>query len=265
MRIARFLSNNSIFTGSLVDDRSARLISGDLLGSFSLTDQIVRVDRLLAPIVPTDILCIGLNYRAHAIETKSEIPENPMLFIKSGNALSDPDAPIVLPKNSSQIDYEGELVIVIGKACRNVSRERALDYVLGYTIGNDVSARDWQKEKKLNGGQFARGKSFDGFAPIGPWIVTSEEIADPNALQLTTTVSGEILQQSSTKDMIFDVASIVASLSTTMTIRAGSAIFTGTPSGVGVARSPQRFLKPGDTVDISIEKLGTLKNHCVAE
>lgn len=264
MRIARFLSNDAVFTGALVDDRSARLITGDLLGSFSLTDQIVRVDRLLAPIVPTDILCIGLNYRAHAIETKSEIPENPMLFIKSSNALSDPDAPIVIPANSNQVDFEGELVVVIGKTCKHVSRERALDHVLGYTIGNDVSARDWQKEKKLNGGQFARGKSFDGFAPIGPWIVTSEEIADPNALMLKTTVSGEVLQQSTTKDMIFDVAAIIASLSSTMTIRAGSIIFTGTPSGVGVARSPQRFLKPGDTVEISIEKLGTLKNHCVA-
>lgn len=265
MRIARFLSNDAVFTGALVDDRSARLISGDLLGSFSLTDQIVRVDRLLAPIIPTDLLCIGLNYHAHAQETKSEVPDNPMLFIKSGNALSEPNAPIVLPNNSSQIDFEGELVVIIGKACKNVSRERALDYVLGYTIGNDVSARDWQKDKKLNGGQFARGKSFDGFAPIGPWLVTSEEVPSPNDLKLTTVVSGEVMQQASTKEMMFDVASVISSLSQTMTIRAGAAIFTGTPSGVGAARSPQRFLRAGDTVEITIEKLGTLRNTCIAE
>ena len=265
MRISRFFSNEAIFHGVLVDQRSARRIDGDLLDGFSVTDDIVRVDRLLAPLVPADLLCIGLNYLAHAAETKSEIPENPMLFIKSGNALCDPDAPIVLPANSGQVDFEGELVVVIGKPCRRVTRQEALDYVLGYTIGNDVSARDWQKDKKLNGGQFARGKSFDGFAPIGPWITTADEVPDPNALTLTTTVSGEVMQQSSTRDMIFDVAAIVSSLSQTMTLRAGAAIFTGTPSGVGVARSPQRFLKPGDVVEVAIKQLGTLRNTFIAE
>jgi 2-keto-4-pentenoate hydratase/2-oxohepta-3-ene-1,7-dioic acid hydratase in catechol pathway len=265
MRIARFLSKGALFTGTLLDDRSARLIKGNLLGDYSVTNEVVPIDRLLAPIVPTDILCIGLNYHAHALETKSTVPENPMLFIKSGNALHDPNAPIILPRNSQQIDFEGELVVVIGRACKHVSRADALNYVLGYTIGNDVSARDWQKEKHLNGGQFARGKSFDTFAPIGPWLVTPDEVPDPNALNLKTVVSGETLQQSTTADMIFDVATIIASLSSTMTIRAGSIIFTGTPSGVGVARTPQRFLRNGDTVDISIDKLGTLSNPVVAE
>jgi 2-keto-4-pentenoate hydratase/2-oxohepta-3-ene-1,7-dioic acid hydratase in catechol pathway len=265
MRIARFLSGNTILTGVLVDDRSARLIKGDLLGDFTVSDQIAPVDRLLAPIVPADLLCIGLNYHAHAEETKSEVPANPMLFIKSGNALANPNDAIALPPNSPQVDFEGELVVIIGKACKRVTRERALDYVLGYTIGNDVSARDWQKDKKLNGGQFARGKSFDGFAPIGPWITTRDEVPNPNALELKTVVSGETLQASNTRDMIFDVATIVSSLSQTMTLRAGAAIFTGTPSGVGVARSPQRFLKPGDAVEVTIEKLGTLRNSFVAE
>lgn len=269
MRIARLLSNGSIFTGSVVDDRTARVIHGDLLGggedAWHVTNEVVEVDRWLAPIVPTDLLCIGLNYREHAKETNSEVPDNPMLFIKSSNALHDPGAPIVLPRNSGQIDFEGELVVIIGRAARHVAKADALRHVFGYCVGNDVSARDWQKEKKLNGGQFARGKSFDTFAPIGPWIVTADEVPDPNALTLETKVSGETLQSSTTADMIFTVAEIVASLSETMTLRPGTAIFTGTPSGVGVARKPQRFLRDGDTVAITIEKLGTLTNPVVAE
>lgn len=265
MRIVRFLSNKSVFTGSMIDDKNARLIKGDITGAFTVTNESVRIDQLLAPIVPTDILCIGLNYHAHAKETNSEVPANPMLFIKSSNALHDPGLPIVLPKLSPQVDYEGELVIVMGRNCKNVSKEAALDYVLGYTIGNDVSARDWQKEKPLNGGQFARGKSFDTFAPIGPWITTKDEVRDPNALALKTVINGETLQESTTRDMIFDVPTIIASLSSTMTIRAGSVIFTGTPQGVGVARKPQRFLRAGDSVSITIEKLGTLTNPVVSE
>ena len=265
MRIARFESAGSIFTGSPLDDRSARVIHGDLLGDYRLTNEVLDVDRWLAPIVPTDLLCIGLNYREHAVETGSEVPENPMLFIKSSNALHDPGRPIVLPRNSQQVDFEGELVVIIGRSARHVSRADALGHVLGYCVGNDVSARDWQKDKKLNGGQFARGKSFDTFAPIGPWLTTADEVPNPNALAITTKVGGETLQSSTTADMIFDVAAIVASLSETMTLRPGTAIFTGTPSGVGVARKPQRFLRAGDTVEVTIETLGTLSNPVVAE
>lgn len=265
MRIARFESAGSIFTGSPLDDRSARVIHGEVLSDYRITNEVLNVDRWLAPIVPTDLLCIGLNYREHAIETGSEVPDNPMLFIKSSNALSDPGARIVLPRNTQQVDFEGELVVIIGKSARHVSKADALKHVFGYCVGNDVSARDWQKEKKLNGGQFARGKSFDGFAPIGPWIVTADEVPNPNALTIETKVSGETLQSSTTADMIFDVAAIISSLSETMTLRPGTAIFTGTPSGVGVARKPQRFLRPGDVVEITIEKLGTLSNPVVAE
>jgi 2-keto-4-pentenoate hydratase/2-oxohepta-3-ene-1,7-dioic acid hydratase in catechol pathway len=260
MRIIRFLCDGKPHVGEYVDDKSARLIVGSLCGEHRVTDDVLPIDKLLAPIVPTDILCIGLNYRAHAAETGAEVPANPMLFIKSSNALANPGDTIALPGNSTRVDYEGELVVVIGKDCKNVSRDRALDYVYGYTVGNDVSARDWQKDKPLNGGQFARGKSFDGFAPIGPWIVTRDEIPNPNALRLTTTISGQVLQDGNTSDMIFDVAAIVASLSSTMTIRAGSVIFTGTPSGVGDARKPPRYLKPGDTSIIEIEKIGRLEN-----
>jgi 2-keto-4-pentenoate hydratase/2-oxohepta-3-ene-1,7-dioic acid hydratase in catechol pathway len=264
MRLIRFLCDGKPHAGVPVDNTTARLIAGSICGEHRLTDEILPIEKLLVPIEPTDILCIGLNYRAHAEETKSDIPANPMLFIKSSNALAHPGQVIQLPSNSSRVDYEGELVVVVGTDCKNVSREQALDYVFGYTIGNDVSARDWQKDKPLNGGQFARGKSFDGFAPIGPWIVTRDEVPNPNALRLQTTVSGEVLQDSTTADMIFDVPAIIASLSTTMTIRAGTIIFTGTPSGVGDARKPPRYLRDGDTVTVDIEKLGRLENRFVA-
>src|SRR5687768_8812385 len=155
MRIVRFLSGGQTRTGQQFDDQTALEIEGDLLGEYRVTDRRVKIEKLLAPIVPTDILCIGLNYREHAKESKSEVPDNPMLFIKSSNALNNPRDPIPVPKLSSNIDYEGELVIVIGKTAKHVPRERALAYVLGYTCANDVSARDWQKDKRLNGGQFA--------------------------------------------------------------------------------------------------------------
>ena len=264
MRIVRFHHNGKIVHGALTDEKRARLIRGDLFRSFDVSDDIVEVTKLLAPIVPTDILAIGLNYHAHAKETGSIVPENPMLFIKAGNSLADPNDPIVLPKNSSKVDYEAELVVVMGKDAKDVPADGALDYVLGFTCGNDVSARDWQKDPKLNGGQFARGKSFDSFAPIGPWIVMKDEIPHPNCLSIECRINGETMQSSSTRDMIFSVAQIVSSLSQTMTIRAGSIIFTGTPEGVGVARNPPRFLQAGDTVEVTIEKIGTLKNHVIA-
>src|SRR5215213_108258 len=170
MRIVRFLSAGSEHFGRQLDEKTAVQIEGGLFGARRETGRRLKVEKLLAPIVPTDILCIGLNYREHAAESGSAIPENPMLFIKSSNTLNHPLAPIPLPRRSNQVDYECELAVVIGKQAKYVSRERALDYVLGYTCANDVSARDWQKEKRLNGGQFARGKSFDGFCPLGPYI-----------------------------------------------------------------------------------------------
>ncbi len=265
MRIARFLSGGSVHLGQLVDDRSARVIDGDLFGSYSVTGRVVPVDALLAPLVPTDILCIGVNYRAHAAETGTAIPQNPMLFIKASGTLNDPGKPIVIPRNSAMVDFEAELCVVIGKAARNVTRERALEYVFGYTCANDVSARDWQRDKALGGGQFARGKSFDSFCPLGPWIVTRDEIADPNNLAISCKVNGEFMQQSNTRDMIYDVPSLIASLSSTLTLRPGAVILTGTPAGVGMGRNPQVWLKPGDSVDVEVEKIGRLSNHCVAE
>src|SRR5687767_682869 len=265
MRIVRFLCDGEIRLGQQLDGTTAREIEGDLPGDFVVTDRQLRIDKLLAPIVPTDILCIGLNYREHATETGSEIPANPMLFIKSSNTLNNPLDPIPLPRLSTQIDYEGELAVVIGKAAKDVSRERALDHVFGYTCANDVSARDWQKEKRLNGGQFARGKSFDGFCPLGPWIVTADELPNPNALRLRTTLNGQVMQDHTTGDMIFDVPTLIESLSSTMTLRPGAVILTGTPQGVGFARTPPMWLKPGDTVVVEIEKVGSLENTVIVE
>jgi len=265
MRIARFSSNGQIHLGQLIDDQSARRIDGDLFGKFIVTDQILKVDKLLAPLVPTDILCIGLNYREHAAESGSAVPVNPMLFIKASNTLANPGDGIPIPKLSTQIDYEAELAVVIGKTAKNVTQEHALDYVLGYTCANDVSARDWQREKDLGGGQFARGKSFDGFCPLGPWIVTKDEIPDPNALRIKCILNGKVMQDHTTGDMIFNVPQLIASLSSTMTLRPGAIILTGTPQGVGFARTPPVWLKAGDSVSVELEKIGTLTNPVVAE
>jgi 2-keto-4-pentenoate hydratase/2-oxohepta-3-ene-1,7-dioic acid hydratase in catechol pathway len=260
MRIIRFLSGGETHLGQTSDDKTALRIDGDLLGAFRVTDQRLTVEKLLAPLVPTDILCIGLNYREHAAESGSQVPANPMLFIKASNTLQNPLDPILIPRRSSQIDYECELAVIIGKTAKNVSRERALDYVFGYTAANDVSSRDWQREKSLGGGQFARGKSFDTFCPLGPAILTKDEIPNPNALRIKTILNGQVMQDHTTGDMIFDVPTLIESLSSTMTLRAGCIILTGTPQGVGFARTPPVWMKAGDTCVIEIEKIGRLEN-----
>lgn len=263
MRIIRFESEGAVRFGRQIDETSAEVLEGDLFASSWPTGEVVAVERLLAPLVPVDILCIGLNYRKHAEESGSAIPKHPMLFIKAGNTLNDPGGEIPIPRLSTDIDYEGELAIVIGKTAKDVSKEDALKHVLGYTIANDVSARDWQRDKDLGGGQFARGKSFDGFCPLGPAIVTADEIANPNALSLKTILNGQTVQDFTTADMIFDVPTLIASLSSTMTLRPGAVILTGTPHGVGFARTPPLWLKAGDTIAVEIEKLGRLENRVV--
>jgi 2-keto-4-pentenoate hydratase/2-oxohepta-3-ene-1,7-dioic acid hydratase in catechol pathway len=263
MRIIRFLSANRTLLGTPIDDKTAFRIDGSLLDSMKLTNDRVPIDRLLSPLVPTDILCIGLNYREHAAEGKFTVPENPMLFIKSGNTLNDPLGPIQIPRRSTQIDYEGELVVVIGKPAKDVSRTDALNYVLGYTIANDVTARDWQRDKNLGGGQFARGKSFDGFCPLGPALLTRDEIPNPNALRIKTVLNGQVMQDDTTANMIFDIPTLIESLSSTMTLRAGAIICTGTPQGVGFARTPPVWLKPGDKISVEIDPIGKLENHVV--
>ena len=265
MRIVRFQSNGKIHTGQQIDDQTALRIDGDLFGSYRITDEALKIEKLLAPIVPVDILCIGLNYREHAAESGSAVPQNPMLFIKASNTLNNPFDPIPIPKRSSEIDYECELAVIIGKTAKHVSRQSAMDHVLGYTCANDVSSRDWQRDKNLGGGQFARGKSFDGFCPLGPCIVTKDEIANPNLLRIKTILNGQTLQDHTTADMIFDVPTLIESLSSTMTLRAGAIILTGTPQGVGFARKPPVWMKAGDTVVVEIEKIGRLENPVTQE
>jgi 2-keto-4-pentenoate hydratase/2-oxohepta-3-ene-1,7-dioic acid hydratase in catechol pathway len=263
VRIIRFLSSNRIYLGTQIDERTAHRIDGSLFESMTVTDEKLSIDRLLSPLVPTDILCIGLNYKEHAAESSSRVPANPMLFIKAGNTLNDPGAPIRIPKRSSMIDYEGELAVMIGRDAKEVSKADALDYVLGYTIANDVTARDWQRDKDLGGGQFARGKSFDGFCPLGPVLVTRDEIPNPNSLRIKTTLNGQVMQDDTTASMLFDVPTLVESLSSTMKLRAGAIICTGTPSGVGFARTPPVWMKTGDRISIEIEGIGTLENPIV--
>ncbi|MGF1635098.1 MAG: fumarylacetoacetate hydrolase family protein [Phycisphaerae bacterium] len=270
MHVIRFASGGGVYLGIPQGDGTAERLEGNLFAAdpaaytaahtLRATGQTLRVERLLAPLVPTDILCIGLNYRAHAAETGAEPPENPMLFIKASNTLNDPGGVIPLPANSAEVDYEAELCVVIGKTAKDVPAERALDYVLGYCCANDVSARDWQKQKRLGGGQFARGKSFDGFCPLGPHLVTRDEVPEPNNLIIRCELNGKVMQQSSTADMIFDVPSLIASLSSTMTLRPGTVILTGTPEGVGMARKPPVWLSDGDEVAVEIEGLGRLVN-----
>jgi 2-keto-4-pentenoate hydratase/2-oxohepta-3-ene-1,7-dioic acid hydratase in catechol pathway len=201
-----------------------------------------------------------LNYRKHAAESKAPIPEHPVLFMKSISSVQNPGDDIVLPRHlkSQEVDYECELAVVIGKACKNVSRANALDYVLGYTCANDVSARDWQL--KFGGGQWCRGKTFDTFAPLGPCLVLKDEIPDPNKLRIQTVLNGSVMQDWNTDDMIFDVPALIEFLSGDTTLLPGTVILTGTPHGIGAARKPPVFLKDGDVVTIEIEKIGSLTN-----
>lgn len=261
MKIVRFQdAQGQIRFGALQEDGSTLRLEGDPLNGLEATHEKVEITRLLAPIQPAALFCIGLNYRKHAEEGGKPVPEHPVLFMKSVGAVQNPGEPILLPTKlrSDEVDYEGELAVVIGRTCKNVSPSGALDYVLGYTCANDVSARDWQG--KWGGSQWCRGKTFDTFAPLGPCLVTSDEIPNPNALPLKTTVSGEVMQDWNTDDMIFDVPTLIAFLSGSTTLLAGTVILTGTPHGVGAARKPPRWLNPGDTVTVEIEGIGALTN-----
>jgi len=246
-------------------DGTATKLRGALGEKLEPTGEPAEIAKLLAPVEPRALVCIGLNFRQHAAETNAPLPKVPVVFFKNPAAVQNPGDAIELPRwlASGQVDYECELAVVIGRRCKNVSRADALDYVLGYTCGNDVSARDWQKEG--GGSQWCRGKSFDTFCPLGPVLVTPEEIPNPNALRISTKVNGETLQDCSTADMIFDVPALLEFLSGSTTLLPGTVILTGTPHGVGMARTPPRWLQPGDTVAVEIEKIGVLTNPVVEE
>lgn len=212
---------------------------------------------------PEKIICVGLNYRKHAEETGSPVPDYPILFNKFANALAGHEQEVVLPRVTSRVDYEVELTIVIGKQAKHVSRAEALRYVFGYCTGNDLSARDLQKRTA----QWMLGKTCDGFAPIGPYVVTADEVGDPNNLVIQTTVNGERRQHSNTSDMIFDCAEIVSYISQHMTLQPGDLIMTGTPEGViiGMPKERRTYLQPGDVVTVEVEKLGALTTRFIAE
>jgi len=269
MRLIRFLTTGSQTPqlGLLQRDGSAELITGQSwFEPWQPIRQYVHVDRLLAPLRPPVILCVGLNFRAHAEETGQPIPDFPVLFMKSPWVTQNPGDPILIPTHlpSTKVDYEAELVVILGKDCKNATRGNALDHVLGYTCGNDVTARDWQKS--FGGNQWCRGKSFDTFAPLGPCIVTPDELeGGAQNLTLKATVNGELRQCSSTADQIFSVVELIVFLSGSTTLPAGTAIFTGTPSGAGFAMTPPLFLKAGDCVTITIDGIGDLTNPVALE
>jgi 2-keto-4-pentenoate hydratase/2-oxohepta-3-ene-1,7-dioic acid hydratase in catechol pathway len=272
MRIARFLTaDGQVATGQMVTDDTARPLRGPLFvtahagaASFSVLEfdfQPVRVQRLLPPVEPPNIFAIGRNYRAHAAETGSALPEKPMIFQKPTTALIGPNETIRIPAAApDEVDYEAELVVVIGRRARRVTPEQALEHVLGFTCANDVSARDCQRSDK----QWARAKGFDTFCPLGPWIVTPDEV-DCTALRVRSRLNGQVMQDASTRDMVFSCAQLVSYVSHQFTLLPGTLLLTGTPEGVGTARQPPVYLKPGDRIEVDIEGIGILANSVAPE
>ncbi|NBC05398.1 MAG: ureidoglycolate lyase [Bacteroidetes bacterium] len=228
-------------------------------------DDAVKVDefeRIGVPVSkPGKIVCIGLNYIKHAEESGAEIPKEPVVFFKATSSLTGPFDSVVIPKNSEKTDWEVELAVIIGKEASYVSEEEAMDYVAGYAVHNDVSEREFQLER---GGQWVKGKSCDTFAPIGPYLVTKDEIADPHNLRLWLKLNDETLQDGNTSDFIFNIPKVVSYLSQFMSLQAGDIISTGTPEGVGLGFDPPRYLKPGDVMELGIDGLGTSKQTAVA-
>lgn len=266
MKIVRFQNEEGqVHYGRFHEDGRCTRLEGTLFGELRDTGEKADVVKLLAPLVPVDILCIGLNYAFHADEGGQPKPKYPILFMKNIGALQNPGDPIIIPGHlpCETVDYECELAVVIGKEAYNVKQADALDYVLGYTCAHDVSERTWQ----LNGGggQWCRGKTFATFCPLGPYLVTSDEIPDPHTLGIKTILNGQVMQDWNTGDMIFNVPQLIEYLSASTRLLPGTVILTGTPHGVGMARKPPVYLKPGDSVTIAIERIGELTNPVIAE
>lgn len=273
-RLVRFLAKDgrtyygdAILPSGVTDigkARQAKVIQGSIFGKHNVTDKVLDIKQLLTPLAREDVKtvrCLGLNYEKHAREANMPIPKFPILFYKPLTSLTGPFDPIPVHPQAQKgegLDWECELVAVIGKECADVPESKALEYVLGYSIGNDVSHRDWQI--KHGGGQWGLGKGFDGWAPFGPGIVSTSLIKDPQALKIGTKLNGEVVQDGETNDMIFGVAKTIAFLSQGTTLLPGDLIFTGTPSGVGMGMKPQRWLKDGDVVEVSLENVGTCVN-----
>jgi acylpyruvate hydrolase len=266
MRIVTFRQNGIVRYGARKADtihvyaNAASAVELALNGaSLSATEEVALADVELLPPVPNPgkIICIGLNYRAHAIEGGNPIPDYPAVFMRCTTSLAAPDGTMIYPKCSEKLDYEAELAVIIGKTARNVAAVDALDHVAGYSCFNDGSVRDFQRKST----QWTMGKNFDGTGGFGPGLVTPDELpAGASGLRLVARLNGKIMQDSSTADMIFDVATLIAILSEAMTLEPGDVIATGTPSGVGYARTPPVFMRPGDVIEIEIERIGTLTN-----
>ncbi len=260
MRLIRYLRNDQPYYG-LAEGEAVYAVAGSIFGEFRRAEKVAALTevRLLAPCQPTKILAIGLNYRTHAAEAGYDVPPEPLVFSKPPSSVIGPLDPIVYPVLSQRVDYEGELTVVIGKRARNVPPEKAHDFILGYTCGNDVTARDLQQRDD----QWTRAKGFDTFCPLGPYIVTDTSTGlsaglDPACLAVRSRVNGEIRQDGSTADMVFGVADLVAYISQVMTLEPGDVVLTGTPSGVGP-------LQPGDVVEVEIKGIGTLRNPVVSQ
>ncbi|HKD09834.1 MAG TPA: fumarylacetoacetate hydrolase family protein [Bryobacteraceae bacterium] len=283
MKFVTFQHNGHQHAGVVQNDNVVSLKSAGLPDMLSVlqggADALKRVEVLLAkppadavlplsavklnaPIPkPTKIICVGLNYRDHAIESKMEIPTRPTIFSKYNNTVIGPGDNIVVPANTAKPDYEAEFAFVIGKGGRHIKGSEWPKHVFGYMNLNDVSARDVQ----LAVSQWVMGKTFDTFAPMGPYLVSADEIADPHNLNISLTLNGETVQNSNTRELIFKIPDLVEFLSSIMTLEAGDIISTGTPSGVGMAWNPPKWLKAGDEVVVTVEGLGSLRNTCVAE
>jgi len=264
MLIVRFMDHaGHVGWGKLIDGGRALPMQGDLFGEYEFADRPVQVAKRLAPVDPPNVFGIGLNYRSHAEEQGlKSLPDHPLVFLKATTSVTGHSAPIVLPRSApSEVDYEAELAVIIGRACRRVSERDASEFIFGFACANDVSARDCQKRIDK---QWMRAKSFDTFCPLGPAIATADSI-DASRVTVRATVSGEVMQDASTSDLIFPVPYLVSYLSHQFTLLPGTVILTGTPAGVGFTRTPPRFLRDGDSVTIEIEGIGQLTNPVVAE
>jgi 2-keto-4-pentenoate hydratase/2-oxohepta-3-ene-1,7-dioic acid hydratase in catechol pathway len=258
MKVVRFLKDSQPLYG-VVEGDGLYPCEGNPFDGFTGRQKPIPVDSVkrLAPVLPPNIIALGLNYRAHADEGHATYPTEPLMFLKATTSLNNPGDPIILPPDyPEKIDYESELAIVIGKKAKNVSEEEAYKVIFGFTVANDVSNR----EAQFKDGQWARGKSYDTFCPLGPWIVSD---LDGDHLDISCRLDGKVMQSSNTSDMIFSCRQIIAHLSKCMTLLPGTVILTGTPSGVGFARKPPVYLRPGQTVECIIEGIGTLSNPIV--
>jgi len=270
MRLVTFRQDGGAPQAGVLSDHKVTGLGSDMLSviasgrvpqsagpSYDIADVTV-----LAPIPrPPKFICVGLNYRDHAAETKQPIPKSPTIFNKFPNVVIGPGASIVLPKATAKPDYEAELAFVVGPGGRNIPAARAMEHVFGYTIVNDVSARDLQTATS----QWLMGKTCDTFGPMGPWLVTADEISDPHALDISLEIGGERLQNSNTRELIFRIPDLIEYISAVVTLEPGDIVSTGTPGGVGFARTPPRYLKPGDEVIVHIQGIGDLHNPVVAE